>query len=651
MNANTTQKRRKKLETWTIPFTYVLITLVFGMLFPRLEHYFLPNLVSTMSAAAAMGICGAVASGMIALTGIVFSLAFIMVQFSATAYSPRLVLWVARDPVVSHALGIFITTFLYALIMLGWVDRNASGKVPLVSSWMVFVLLLASMAVFIALVERIGLLKVSRMLIFTGNRGRAAIEELYNSPDGPGQTGIGNQDYRKTEVTQTLIYSGRPQVIQAVRAATLVELASAAGAVIEVTAAIGDSILETAPLLRVYGGKEKVDEEALRRGIEIGDERTFEQDPKYALRLLVDIAIKALSPAINDPTTAVQALDQIEDLLLRLGRCNLHRGQYLDKQGALRLVIPFPAWEDFLRLALDEIRYCGATSVQVTRRMMALIKNLLLVLPVERHAALSHWEQRVQGTILRTFEDAEEKKEAAVADRQGLGVGEENVPTKAEAQLGTRKLGSQLILLITLLFPVAARTQETSDAEQIPEEPPAQRPFEISPFYGYRWGGDFQTAGGQKLGLEGGKAYGLSIDYSPNADLKYELLWSRQESGVDLQDVGGSNQLGVTVDEFQIGGVLETTYGRLHPYITGLLGATLFSPEGSDSEVRFSISIGGGVKFFLFKNLALRADIRGYCSVVDSDSAFISHGGVTLVHFSGSTMWQGEVSGGMTLAF
>src|SRR6516162_5599072 len=184
MTAKTTQKRKKELTTWTIPLTYVLTTLIVGMLFPRLEHYLLPDLVSTMSAPAAMGICGAVASGMIALTGIVFSLAFVMVQFSATAYSPRLVLWVARDPVVSHALGIFIATFLYALIMLGWVDRNASGKVPLVSSWMVFVLLLASMAVFIALVERIGLLKVSRMLIFTGNHGRKAINETY-PPEKP----------------------------------------------------------------------------------------------------------------------------------------------------------------------------------------------------------------------------------------------------------------------------------------------------------------------------------------------------------------------------------------------------------------------------------------------------------------------------------
>jgi hypothetical protein len=181
----------------------------------------------------------------------------------------------------------------------------------------------------------------------------------------------------------------------------------------------------------------------------------------------------------------------------------------------------------------------------------------------------------------------------------------------------------------------------------------AQALFEVSPFYGYRWGGELETAGGQTLGLEAGRAYGLALDYTPNqeADLKFELLWSRQDSAVDLSSVGGLSHVRVSVDEFQIGGVLEGSQGRLHGYVTGLIGASLFGPEGLDSEVRFSLSIGGGVKFFLMRNLALRADLRGYCTVVESDSAFISSGGVTVVRFSGNSLWQGEVSGGITLAF
>ena len=171
--------RRWHNLTWAIPLAYTAVTFIFGMVFPRLEHRFLPDLVSGISASSAMAIGSAIASGMIALTGIVFSLAFVMVQFSATAYSPRLVLWVARDPVVSHALGVFIATFLYALMLMAWVDRDASGDVPLISGWLVLGWLAASMAMFIALIERIGSLQINRMLIFTGDRGRQAIEEMY----------------------------------------------------------------------------------------------------------------------------------------------------------------------------------------------------------------------------------------------------------------------------------------------------------------------------------------------------------------------------------------------------------------------------------------------------------------------------------------
>jgi uncharacterized membrane protein len=423
MISKAAQQKIRKFTTWTIPLTYVFTTLIAGVLLPRIEHYLFPNLVTSMSVPAAMGVCGAVASGMIALTGIVFSLVFVMAQFSAIAYSPRLVLWIARDPAISHALGVFSATFLYSLFMLAWVDRNASGKVPMISSWMVFTLLLASMAVFILLIERIGQLQVSRMLIFLGEHGRKAIANLY-APHERLRTGIEKPDYRKTAVTQTVSYSGRPQVIQAVNVATLVKLASESGGVIEITSPVGESILDSFLLLRVYGAREKLNDEALGQAIDIGDNRTFAQDPKYAIRLIVDIALKALSAATNDPTTAVQALDQVQDLLLRLGRCRLDIGDYYDSDGALRVVSPFPNWEDYLRLGLDEILYCGASSVQVTRRMTALIQDLLTALPPERHVALRRWEARIQGTIRRTFADPEEKQEASVADRQGLGLGE-----------------------------------------------------------------------------------------------------------------------------------------------------------------------------------------------------------------------------------
>lgn len=240
------------------------------------------------------------------LTGIVFSLVFLMIQFNATAYSPRLVLWLARDPVMPHALGVFSATFLYGLMVLAWVDRNATGRVPFISGWMVLALLLASLGMFIALTGRIGLLQVGRMLVFTGDQGRAAIAELY-SRQAAASPAADAACLRSLPFTQSLYHVGRPQVIQAIQFAALVELATKAGAVIEVLAVVGDTVLEMASLPRLHGASQPLDEDALKRAFEAGDERTFEQDPKYTVRLVVDIAIQALSPAINDPTTAVQA--------------------------------------------------------------------------------------------------------------------------------------------------------------------------------------------------------------------------------------------------------------------------------------------------------------------------------------------------------
>ena len=411
--------RRYSVSAWLIPLLYAAGALIGGFTVPRLAYNVLPGLVSTVSVNAAIGIYSAVASGMIALTGIVFSLTFVMVQFSATAYSPRLVLWIARDPVMSHSLGVFTATFLYAIAALAWVDRSGSGRVPLSGTVFVTALLIVSVVMFIFLIQRVAMLQVNRMLIFTADQGREIIEDLYPPLDTPPSQA--STEIAKTPCLQTLLYYGQPRVIQAVDIHALVDLANRNGCVIELVASVGDATLETTPILRVFGAGIPLSENSLRLAIRLGAERTFEQDPKYAIRLLVDIAIKALSPAINDPTTAVQALDQIEDLLIRLGRRRLEIGSFCDAAGNLRLLISFPTWDDFLRLAFDEICFYGANSVQVLRRMKALVSELISILPEERRPALRDWQERLQFTVDRSFAGQQDKLDASAEDRQGLG--------------------------------------------------------------------------------------------------------------------------------------------------------------------------------------------------------------------------------------
>jgi uncharacterized membrane protein len=119
------------MRLWFTPMLYVVATIVCGLLLPRLEEAYLGSYTINLSVASAQAYLSAAASGMMALTGIVFAMAFVMVQFGAIAYSPRLVVWFARDRALFHALGIFAATFLYALFTLVWVDRGASGAVPL----------------------------------------------------------------------------------------------------------------------------------------------------------------------------------------------------------------------------------------------------------------------------------------------------------------------------------------------------------------------------------------------------------------------------------------------------------------------------------------------------------------------------------------
>jgi uncharacterized membrane protein len=238
-----------------------------------------------------------------------------------------------------------------------------------------------------------------------------------------------------------MVHRGRPKAVQSIDIPGLVELADVSNAVIVFAAAIGDTLMDGLPLLRVFDAPQEIAEHALRKHVALGEQRTFDQDPKYALRILADIAIRGLSPAVNDPTTAVQALDQIGDLLLRLGHCpSLETGSFRGRDGKVRLVVPLPTWEDLISLAFNEIQFYGASSVQVTRRLTALIVDLILLLPDNRHAALRDWESRLKTGIARTYaQDPEGKLEAGAEDRQGLGLVHRGPSLQAVTRAPTRE--------------------------------------------------------------------------------------------------------------------------------------------------------------------------------------------------------------------
>jgi uncharacterized membrane protein len=206
-------------------------------------------------------------------------------------------------------------------------------------------------------VQRLNDLQITNVLQLTGDEGREVIRDLFAHREGKPST----WQHAETRIAQlgpiaqALRYSGEPRTVASLNIPALVKQARHANAVIVMNCAVGDTLVESSLLLQVHGAKSPLLENALMRAIRRDRERTFEQDPKYPIRLLVDIAIKALSPAINDPTTAVQTIDQIEDLLRRLGQHDLDVGYVSDASGVVRLVFPM-TWQDYLALAFDEIR-------------------------------------------------------------------------------------------------------------------------------------------------------------------------------------------------------------------------------------------------------------------------------------------------------
>jgi uncharacterized membrane protein len=406
------------MPTWMLPLAYTLFSILAALVVPRLEHLLFPDFQPAVSDASAMAVLSAIASGMMGLTAIVFSIAFVMVQFSAVAYSPRIALRFARDPVTFHALGVFFATFTYALAAMAWIDRDGSRSVPPLSWFLAVALLFGSLVFFALLVRRLVDLQVTTMLRNLGDTGRAVIAQAVAAPRGARV----RPERPAAPVVQLLRHAGAPRYVERFEFAALVELARRADAVIVMACAVGDTLAEGSVVLRQHGGA-PIDPDALRGAIGLGLERTFEQDPKYPIRLLVDLAIKALSPAINDPTTAVQALDQIEDLLRRLARMDLDDGAEADAAGVLRLVYPMPCWEDYLSLAFDEIRVFGATSVQVLRRMRASLRGIEELLGEgTRAATVRAYRAHLDAMIRSSGFDEEDRRRAGQEDPQGLGL-------------------------------------------------------------------------------------------------------------------------------------------------------------------------------------------------------------------------------------
>jgi uncharacterized membrane protein len=224
----------------------------------------------------------------------------------------------------------------------------------------------------------------------------------------------------ETPITASITHPRHGEVLAAVDRGRLVRVAQRADAVIEVVAQIGSYVAEDEVILIVRGGT-GVNERDARRALMFADGRSLLQDPSFAVRCMVDVVVRALSAAINDPTSAVEGLDALEGVLRGLGRRRLLSAAILYDDGAIRLVVPTPDWGELVDLALTEIRYYGARTPQVTRRLAALVDNLELSVAPERRAAITRHRTLLDEHLASVYPDPGDRAFARTPDRLGIG--------------------------------------------------------------------------------------------------------------------------------------------------------------------------------------------------------------------------------------
>jgi len=357
----------------------------------------------------------------LALSFMVFTFGSMLVaiQIAGGQLTPRIIATtLLRDNVVRYSVGLFVFTLVFTVTALNRADTEIHDLI----AFIVALLGIACMAVFLFLIDYAArLLRPVSILARVGNEGLAVIESVFpHAADVLADDQVG-LSVSPGGIGRLVQHSGSSEIVLAVDIETLVAEANRFDGVIELVPQVGDFVAHEEPLFALYGGAAAIDDRTLRATVAFGPERTMEQDPIFAYRILVDIALKALSPAINDPTTAVLALDQLHRLLKAVGQRQLRHEEISDDAGRTRLIFRTPNWEDFVQIACNEIRTCGASNVQVARRMRAMLENLVTSLPAHRHAALEQERHCLDRMLESLYTLPEDLALARIPDSQGLG--------------------------------------------------------------------------------------------------------------------------------------------------------------------------------------------------------------------------------------
>lgn len=362
----------------------------------------------------ARNLLSTIAAAMVTSISLIFSVTMIVLQLASAQYSPRVLRTFIRDRLVQVVLGAYIATFVYSLLVLPEVRSGDGGDevfVPAVAVSGSLALALVSLALFVRYIDHIAHgIRAVTLLSAVADETRQAMARMY--PDEIGSDADHELLDERPRPTTVVHSADRAGVVVAVDEDRLLRCAHEADVVVRLVPLVGEFVPTKGPMFEVHGDSTDDTRKEMLQCVGLARERTMQQDPAFGFRQIVDIAERALSPGVNDPTTAVQAVDELHDLLRRLADRRFPSEARLDDDGALRVVAPRYGWDDYVGLAFDEIRHYGRGSIQIARRMRGALEDLATVAPEPRQAALDRQLRLLEESTRRDFPDEEDTRHA-----------------------------------------------------------------------------------------------------------------------------------------------------------------------------------------------------------------------------------------------
>jgi len=403
---------------WVVPLSAYVASFVLIRILGRLDDWLGWSWGWTIEVGAVQTGLQIFIAAMLSFIVFTFGSLLVAIQVASAQLSPRII---ATTLLRDNTLRIIVALFMLTMAFNTGVLMRTQAKVPYLLLTAALVLSAGSIAAFLYLIDYAArLLRPVSIVWRVGENGLAVLEQVYpvpirglhkpSPPPAPLEAPV-----------REILHDGTSGIVLALDLKRLRKEAERTDGIIEFAHRVGDFVAVGEPLFLLHGGAAEANDALLRGAVAFGPERTMEQDATFAFRVIVDIAIKALSSAINDPTTAVLAIDQLHRLLRAVGRRHLHDDVIRDAHGVQRVVLRTPNWEDFVALSCREIRLYGVANFQVARRLRAMLENLLRTLPEARAPALREEVELLDWALDQLHLAPRDLALARTPDLQGLG--------------------------------------------------------------------------------------------------------------------------------------------------------------------------------------------------------------------------------------